>query len=533
MNIFSHRHPAYPWFLLITVMIGTFMVILDGTIVNVAIPSIMAAFGVTLSEVVWVSTAYLIALSVLLAVSGWLADHFGAKRIYLMGLAIFGVSSYLCGISWNLHALIFFRVIQGVGGGILIPVGMTLFTKEFPPEKRAVPMGYYSIAIAAAISLGPTFGGYLIETINWGWIFFVNVPVGIFAFLASWVIIKDFEGKKVGRFDIWGLLALSAFLISLIVGISSGNAPWNAEGWTSRFTLVSFAITAGAGILFFWVELNFPEPIVDLRVFKNRNFLLGNIVLFIFSFTLFGSSFLLPLYLQNGLEYSQIWSGLILLPIGLMQGLFGAFTGWLTRIISARFLVIIGIILIGISYQLNSGFTLYTEQSTMLWLFAFRGFAMALMFTPLITLTLATIPEEKMAQATGLFSVQRQIGAALGVSVFETIFTYRQTFHGAMYGQEIDPGSPIFDKAQMHLQHAASTIFGVDWTDAAEQARQVLLENINKHVFVQAIDDNILIAGLITFFSCIPLFFIRTGGVKLADASQSRRVVKQAPSAEA
>lgn len=503
-------NPAYSWLVLFTVMMGTFMVILDGTIVNVAIPSIMASFGVTLSEVVWVSTAYLIALSVLLAVSGWMAEHFGAKRVYMLGLVIFTFSSYLCGIAWNLHSLVFFRIIQGIGGGILTPVGMSLFSAEFPPDKRTVPFGFYSIAVAAAISLGPSFGGYLIESINWSWIFFINIPVGIFTLLAALLIFKTSEGKEIHSFDLFGLLTLTLFVVALLVAISSGNAPWNSEGWSSKFTIISFILSAIGGVLFVVIELNSKDPIVDLSVFKDRNFTLGNLVLFIFSFTLFGSSFLLPLYLQNGLDYTKIRTGLVLLPIGLMQGIVGPISGLLTKKFGGQFLVITGIICLAISYQFNSRFTLYSEEDTMLWVFAFRGIACGLMFAPLVAVTLATIPEEKMVQASGLFSVQRQIGAALGVAVFETIFVRRQIFHAGTYGENVDVNSPAFAKVLSALETSAYSVYG-SGVDAIIQAQVLITNNINLQIFVQAIDDNLLIAGIITIFSCIPLFFLKRG----------------------
>lgn len=513
---FRPENPAYKWCVLFTVMLGTFMVVLDGTIVNIAIPTIMASFGVTLSEVVWVSTAYLIALSVLLAVAGWMAVYLGAKRIYMCALLVFTASSYLCGIAWNLHSLIFFRVLQGIGGGILIPIGMTMFSVEFPKEKRAVAFGFYSIAIAAAISLGPSMGGYILEKLKWGWIFFINVPVGIINWLGSWAIVKASERKKIETFDFWGLATFTAFVVALLVGISSGNAAWNAEGWSSQFTLTSFVISGTAFLLFLVVELNIKEPIIDLSVFKNRNFFLGNIVLFIFSFTLFGSSFLLPLYLQNGLRYSKIQIGLILLPIGLMQGLIGPMTGWLSKIVSPRTLVMVGIFCLAISYYFNSKFSLYTSETTMLWLFIFRGIACALMFAPVVALTLGTIPEEKMAQATGLFTVQRQIGAALGVAVFETIFANREIFHEAMYGVAIHQNSPIYQQVSTNLELAARTNLGSGNWEAVTQAKQSILSMIHTEVFIQAINDNILIAGVITFFSCIPLFFIKKVAVTLS-----------------
>lgn len=501
--------PGYKWCLLVTVMLGTFMVILDGTIVNIAIPTIMAAFGVTLSEVVWVSTAYLIALSVVLAIAGWLALHLGPKRVYMIALLVFTASSYLCGIAWDLHSLIIFRIIQGAGGGVLIPVGMTLFSAEFPPEKRTVAFGFYSISVAAAISLGPSVGGYLLEKLDWGWIFFINVPVGVITWIGSWLIVKASRGKKIETFDFWGATCLTTFVIALLVGISSGNAPWNAEGWTSRFTVCSFIISAATFIGFLWAETRAKEPIVDLSVFKNRNFFLGNIVLFVFSFTLFGSSFLLPLYLQNGLGFSKIRIGMTLLPIGLMQGLVGPITGWLSNIISQRSLVMIGIICLGISYYFNAGFTLYTSENTMLWLFIFRGVACALMFAPVVALTLGTIPEEKMAQATGLFTVQRQIGAALGVAVFQTIFSTREIYHQAMYGMVVNEHGPAYQEVAMKLELAAKNNIGSGSWETLTQVKQAIIDTVHTEVLIQAIDDNILIAGIITFFSCVPLFFIK------------------------
>jgi DHA2 family multidrug resistance protein len=434
--------------------------------------------------------------------------------MYILGLSIFTVSSYLCAISWNLHALVAFRIIQGIGGGILTPVGMSLFTAEFPPHKRGVAIGFYSIAIAAAISLGPSVGGYLIQKISWKWIFLINLPFGLLTLLAAWAILKRSRGKPIHDFDLWGLITLTLFVVFLLVAISSGNAPWNAEGWTSFFTLASFAISGVSGVAFFIIERRIDHPIVDLSVFHDRNFLLGNIVLFIFSFTLFGSSFLLPLYLQNGLDYSKIRTGLVLLPIGLIQGFVGATTGWLIKKVPAWFLVIGGIIALGLSYHFNAKFSLYTEESTMLWVFAFRGLSMALMFAPLVTLTIGTIPEEKLAQATGLFSLQRQIGAALGVAVFETIFTERQVHHTEAFGQTLQQGLASFDQARESFGAFIAAHFGSTPEAALLQAQQLIFDHIGKEIFIQSIADNLLVAGWITFLSAIPLLFLRKDKVR-------------------
>ena len=235
---------------------------------------------------------------------------------------------------------------------------------------------------------------------------------------------------------------------------------------------------------------------------------MGNIVLFIFSFTLFGSSFLLPLYLQKGLNYSQINTGYLLLPIGIFQGIFGGISGLLIRKIRPRFLIISGIVLLAFTYSLNSRFSLYTEEAHMIIVFSLRGAAMGLLFAPLVAMTMSTIPEDKLSHATGLFSVQRQIGAALGVAVFETIFAVRQVYHSARFGAAIDTTNPLFIEIQASLREFVVNQLGKNLYVAANYAQEIILNTIQKQVFIQAIDDNILLAGIVTLLSSLPLFFL-------------------------
>ncbi len=498
-------HPLYPWHVLFTVMLGTFMVVLDGTIVNVTIPTITIAFGELLHQVVWVVTAYLISLSVVLAASAWVSDRIGAKRAYLLGLLIFFISSYLCGIAWNLSALIAFRIIQGIGGGILIPVGMILFVKEFKKENRNVALGIYSISVAAAISLGPSIGGYLIQYTNWRWVFFINLPISIVTFFYAGLVLKRSAIKKITSFDGWGFFTFTGFLVFLFIGISSGNAPWNVKGWESAFTLRVFFLSLVCLIIFIYIQFMHPHPLIDLKILKDRNFLLGNIILFIFSFTLFGSSFLLPLYLQNGIKYSQLQTGFILLPIGIAQGIFSGISGWLTKVIPANFLMIGGIVTLGLTYQFNSYFTFYTKETMMLIVFVIRGAAMGLLFAPLVALSLSTIAESKIPQATGIFSIQRQIGAALGVAIFETFLIIRRTYHTMAFGSSIDPNSPLFGTLQEEIQEKFTPY--LDPIEALLPIQSFITEAVENRAFIQAIDDNIFFAGIITIFSCIPLFF--------------------------
>ena len=295
---------SYKWWVLLNVMIGTFMAVLDATIVNVALPNMMAAFGTSVDKIEWVLTAYLLIFAVMLPSSGWIADHLGYKRTYALGLFLFTLGSFLCSLAWNEDILIWFRVVQGAGAGFIMPVGMAIVTREFPPEKRGMALGFWAISAAASVSLGPMIGGYLIDTFSWHMIFDVNVPVGIFGMIATYVIQREYRTEHVRKFDVVGFISMTVFLVSLLLALADGNAEWNTGGWTSDFILACFAIAFIGFVIFIITEFNVEHPIIDLRLLMNYNFGIANVMMFIFGIALFGNSFLLPLYLQNSLGYT-------------------------------------------------------------------------------------------------------------------------------------------------------------------------------------------------------------------------------------
>ncbi len=299
-----HEHESYRWWVLANVMIGTFMAVLDATIVNVALPKIMAAFGVSVDKVEWILTAYLLVFAVMLPTSGWVADHFGYKRTYFVALFLFTFGSFLCGVAWDENVLILFRIIQGMGAGFLMPVGMAIVTREFPVEKRGVALGFWSIAAAASVSLGPLIGGYLIDNFSWHMIFDVNVPVGLLGMFATFVIQREYRTEHARSFDLIGFISGSTFLTCLLLALADGNAAWNTGGWTSPFILTCFVLSAIGLVVFLIVELNIEHPLIELALLKDFNFGVTNVILFIFGLGMFGSTFLLPLYLQNSLGYT-------------------------------------------------------------------------------------------------------------------------------------------------------------------------------------------------------------------------------------
>ena len=503
-------HPTYRWLVLAGVMISTFMAVLDATIVNVALSKLMSSFGVSVDRVEWVLTAYLLVFGVMLPTSGWLADHLGYKRIFLVGLLVFTLSSFLCSLAWNLDALIVFRILQGAGAGILMPVGMAIVTREFPPEKRGIALGFWSMAASASVSLGPSIGGYLIEHYSWHAVFDVNVPVGIVGMAAALVILREHMSEDVRTFDIIGFVSLTAFLTSLLLALSNGNSAWNTGGWHSTYIRTCFAVSAVSLVVFLTTELSVEHPLIELNLFKNFNFAVSNVLMFLFGFGMFGSTFLLPIYLQNSLGYTALQAGLVFLPVGLLQMASAPFAGLFADRSSPKIPAILGIMLMAFTFYQFSFLSLFSERHQIMLPLYLRGIAMGILFPPLMTLSISEIANRKMAQASGLINVIRQLGGSFGVAVFGTILTRRTIYHTAMYGGQVNPYSDAFKQTVARLQAHAVHRAGSTGAEAVSQARAQIGSFVANQAFIRAVDDVFLIAGIIILIGVVPMFFLKT-----------------------
>jgi MFS transporter, DHA2 family, multidrug resistance protein len=505
------EHPSYRWLVLAGVMIATFMAVLDATIVNVALPRLMSSFGVSVDQVEWVLTAYLLIFGVMLPTSGWLADHLGYKLIFTIGLLLFTFSSFLCSLAWDFNILILFRVFQGAGAGILMPVGMAIITREFPPEKRGLALAFWSMAASASVSLGPAIGGYLIDNFSWHTIFDVNVPVGILGITAAVIILREHKATESRAFDLIGFLSLTAFLTSLLLALSSGNSAWNTGGWTSDYILTCFAVSAVSLVVFLITEFSVEHPLIELNLFKNFNFAVCNIVLFLFGLGMFGSTFLLPIYLQDSLDYTPLQAGLVFLPVGIMQGLVAPLAGWYGDRFSPKLPSILGVILMAFTFYQYSTLSLYSERHEILFPLILRGMAMGVLFAPLMAMAISGISHQKMAQASGLLNVIRQIGGSFGVAMFGTILTRRTIYHASTYGEQVNAYSDTFKHTVMKLQSWAVHVAGSSAGDALAKAKAQIGMFVANQAFIQAIDDVFLLAGAIVLIGVLPLFAIRTG----------------------
>ncbi|MDR3705463.1 MAG: DHA2 family efflux MFS transporter permease subunit [Paludibacteraceae bacterium] len=507
---FHPQNDLYKWFVLGNVMIGTFMAVLDTTIVNVGLPKIMSSFGVGLDKIEWVITAYMLAMAAMLPTSGWIADKFGFKRIYFLGLLFFTIGSLLCGLSNDENTLILSRIIQGLGAGTIQPLGMAIITREFPVKQRGIAIGFWSIAAAASVSFGPLIGGYLVDNFSWQLIFDVNVPVGIVAMLFTIIIQKEYINKKIKDFDFIGFISVIIFLPVLLYALSEGNAATNSEGWAAPYILACFAISAIALAVFITHELTTKHPLIELRLLTNYNFGFCNLVLFVFSMGMFGSTFLLPLYLQNSLGYTAVQSGAVFLPVGIIQGFMSPITGILSTKINPKSPMILGILLLAFSFYLNSNLSFLTEHHFIMTSLYIRGFAMGIIFTPLSTLSLLTLPREKMAQASAITNTIRQIGGSIGVAVFTTMLTARVNFHSQIFGNAIQSGTQDFRNVIANMTYQIQAHAGGSIATAMKQGQSLLISNISKQAYIQGIDDDFLIAALITILALIPTLILQS-----------------------
>jgi DHA2 family multidrug resistance protein len=396
---------------------------------------------------------------------------------------------------------------------------MAIITREFPLKQRGIALGFWAISAAASVSFGPLIGGFLIDNFSWHLIFTVNIPIGILAMIFTIIIQSEYKSRLKRKFDLTGFLSVTIFLPLTLYTLTEGNAASNSAGWHAPYILFCAAISLIAFAVFITTELTIHDPLIDLRLLKNHNFGLGNIIMIFFSIGMFGSTFLMPVYLQNSMGYTALQAGSVFLPVGIIQGIIAPISGRISDKLNPKYPGMIGVILMAFSFFLNSRLSFLSEMHSIMISLYIRGFAMGLLFTSLSTVSLLEIPREKMAQAAGISNSIRQLGGSLGVAILATLLTTRVSYHAQQYGSTINTRSEVFQqttgKIRFHLQHNA----GSSPSDATRQGQAILLSNLNKQAYIQGINDDFLLAGIITLLGGIPIIFLHTKKSKTANIS--------------
>lgn len=417
-----------PWVVTLAVMLATFMEILDTTVVNVSIPHIAGNLAATIEEGTWVVTSYLVSNAIILPLSGWLANHFGRRKLLLTCVAGFTVTSLFCGLATGLPELIFFRVLQGLTGGGLQPLAQAIMLESFPQKKHGQAMAAYGIGVLLAPILGPTLGGWITDNYSWRWIFYLNIPVGAFSLfmMSRFVFDPPYIKRRAGRIDAWGIGFLALGFGTLQVVLDTGQR----KDWFASNYICLFATLCVVSLIALIIrELKTSEPVIDLRALAERSFSTGVFLIGLLGFVLYASLVLLPIYLQTLLGYPALTAGLALSPRGLGSLLTTPLAGYLTSKTDPRRLLIFGLILGAITMFDLSGLNLNAGYWNILWPQVFQGIALSFLFIPLMAASMAHISKERMGNATSIFNLTRNIGGSLGIALMTTFLARRAQVH--------------------------------------------------------------------------------------------------------
>jgi EmrB/QacA subfamily drug resistance transporter len=412
------------WWTLGALSFALFMIMLDNTVVNVALPSIQQSLDASLSGLEWVVNAYALTFAVLMLSGGKLADLLGRRRIFTLGLAVFTGASLACGLSETIGQLIAFRAAQGVGAALMMPATLAIISAAFPPRQRGLAFGIWAGVSAMALAIGPLVGGLITEHIHWSWIFFVNVPVGALGVVVARIVIAESRDTSSEQsLDLPGLLVSAASLFALTFGLIEANA----YGWTSPTILALFGSAAAGLALFIWIERHRRAPMLDLSLFRSRTFAGANIVAFLVTLAMFGVFFFMSLYVQGILGYSPVQAGAIFLPMTILIILVAPPAGRLSDRIGSRWLMASGLTLVAVSLVLFSRLGLDSGFWDLVPGLVIGGVGMAITMTPMTAAAMGSVPVAKAGVSSGVLNTFRQVGGSLGIAVMGAILTSQQS----------------------------------------------------------------------------------------------------------
>jgi EmrB/QacA subfamily drug resistance transporter len=479
------------------------MAILDSSIVNVAIPTIMNIFNTDISTVEWVVTIYMLALGVVVPLSGWLGDRLGFKRLYILSLLVFTFGSLLCSLSWNIDSLIAARVIQALGGGMIMPTTMSMVVRIVPPEMLGSGMGIFGIALLVAPAIGPTLGGYLVEYVNWRWIFTINLPIGILGALLSYFFIPDFPPSGAGRLDTGGVLTSATGLFCLLLALSKGN-DW---GWTSESIVLLLYTSVVMLGLFVYLELTRENPLLDLRVFRYPTFALANFMVVVTTIGLYAGVFYLPLFLQTARGLGAMETGLLMMPGALVSGVMMPVVGFLYDRVGPKALSVSGLLFLSLMTYLLHHLNLNTPTTTIVTWMVLRGLGMSFANMPAQTAALAVIPTELVGRASAITNIISRVSGSFGIAVLTSIMNRRGVMHATHMASNVTATNPL---VAQFLQQVGLHL-GIDPAQARAPGLLYLQRVVSLEAFVRSIDDIFIIAACFTLAGVVPALFLRKG----------------------
>ncbi len=493
------------WLIAATVMIPTIMEIVDTSVANVALDHIRGSLSAGVDEVTWVLTSYLVSNAIIIPMTGWLSRTFGRKRYLTFSVTLFTLSSFMCGSAPNLGMLVFFRVLQGIGGGALQPLSQSILLESFPPKQHGVAMAVFGVGVMFGPIVGPFLGGWLTDNLSWRWIFYVNIPIGTVALIMTYFFIYDpsYLQRVREKIDYWGLALLVTWVGCLQIVLDNGE---RKDWFNSNFIVIMSAVSVAAFVFFIFVELTTDKPVVNLRTFKSVSFTAGNIMFFIAFFCFFGSLVLLPLYLQLLMGYTATLAGMALSPGGIASLISMAIMGRLIGRIDARYILAAGIAITCYSFYMMTQFNLYADYQYVLMPRVVQGLGIGCLFVPLTTLTLSRIPKPEMGNAAGIFNLLRNLGGSFGIAFSATMLSRHAQINHNHLIEHVTPTGISFQQAFQSLRLMLPRM-GVIPALQDDAALGIIYREVQRQALMLSFNDSFRYLFLI-FFAIIPFLFL-------------------------
>jgi MFS transporter, DHA2 family, multidrug resistance protein len=498
----------YKYLIAIAVTLAALLELIDTSIVNVAIPHMMGNLGATLDEISWVSTGYIIANVIVIPLSSWLSGFFGRKRYLTGSILLFVTASFFCGASSTLGALILWRVVQGVGGGALLSTAQATLFEAFPPREVGVGQAMFGVGVMVGPTIGPTLGGYIVDNFNWPWIFYINVPLGILAAFMVWTYVHDAEHQERSRtIDGTGILLLALCVGSLQWMLERGE---RFDWFDSRFVTALCVTAVTSFVLLIWRELTIDEPVINFRILLNRQLAAGVAFASMLGFALYGSVFVLPVFLQSLHGWTANQTGLVILPGAIASAVTMAIVGRNAAKLDARIAVAIGASLFMYSMYALSLLSFDAGAHDLFWPLISRGVGLGLIFVPLTGATMAELKDSELAQGTGMFNLTRQLGGSLGIAISATLLSRFTAQSRALLVEHVSVGDPI-TLARVNGITQALIAKGSDVLSAKQQALMILDRQLQGQASVLAFSKLYLLSGVALMLSVPLMLLFRTG----------------------
>ena len=500
----------YRYIIAVTVVLASLLELLDTSIVNVAIPHMMGNLGATLDEITWVSTGYIVANVIILPITGWLSAFFGRRRYFAASITLFTTASFLCGNAHSLAVLVFWRVVQGVGGGGLISTSQAILFEEFPREEYGIAMAIFGVGVMVGPTLGPTLGGYITDAFSWPWIFYINIPFGALALALTLTFIHDSEFQhRAERVDYIGLLLLALGIGMLQTMLERGE---RLDWFDSRTIATYAAVSAVSLVAFVWHELTTPHPVVDLRIFKNKQLTGGVAFAAILGVSLYASVFILPVYLQNLQGFTAEQTGFVLLPGALATAFTFAVTGRLQGKFDERLSIVAGVGLFALAMWQHSRFTTASGMPDFVWPRILAGVGLGLVFVPLTNLALADLHPSAVPNGTGLFNLTRQLGGSVGIAVAATLLQRFGRINRGILAAHVTS----YSQAARGRLHGIMTTLASSGTPAGvahSKALDIVAGQVTRQAMMLSFDHLFLLFGVL-FVLALPLLLLMNKGVQ-------------------